>query len=1034
MKISRRFPTCAARILLGVLCTAAGGRAFADGPPIVASQSVAAGATATLSAPASGPGGSYQWQLNGANVNGATGATLTIGNAQSADAGIYTVTIADSAGTITSEPAILGVTTTAKVTGGGVEVGPNIVHSNGNTYDQVVLQGPAATITADSGQITRISYVDLTDDIVQVEFSGAGSLSISLDNPTGPATPVNYNQAQTYMRGHASIVIAGADESTNVSVFSVGRITAIDQSIFKTGVTYEGTADLACIAILSANGKFGGVRTANASFFNTRGVTGIYAPGVHFAGPIYLGDISGFDGATAMIVTGSVADAQIAGGSLLQTNGRPVQVSGLTQLKFVNGTTSQGVVLPAQSIAGQLRDNGVDVTAAVAASPLALYLAYLRTAPDVTNSAAYGTATIQLSTDEKSAVVNVSFSNLSSPQTVAHLMLDGSFVFGLPRGEVNQARWTFAPAGTYSSADLVAALKAGRITVSIDTSGHPTGELVGRFVRNSAGVFVPPAPVPAADLSSVTPTEAVRFLMQTTFGATSADIADLQKKGYLAWLDEQMLLPPTPQRAYTMDDFAAFNLGGQGTPVNGVYPYPGGVHRQAAWWKIALTTPDQLRQRVAFALSEIFVVSDQDPNLNTWQEGMADYYDVLVKNAFGNFRTLLEDVTLHPVMGVYLSALRNGRGAVDPNGFLLTAPNENYAREIMQLFTIGLNELNPDGTLRIDSSGQPVPTYDQDTIVETAKVFTGWAFYSTDGNRGFRTTGGDQPRDWTTPMMLYPEYHDDSAKTIVGGKVLPAGQGGKKDLQDTLDALFNHPNTGPFLARQLIQRLVSSNPSPGYVYRVAQAFANNGSGVRGDLGAVVRAILLDSEARSSALINSPGHGRLREPLLRATACLRAFGARSDSGRYNIDAYPAFLQAPLRAPTVFNFFQPDFVRPGGLAAAGLFSPEYQILNDTSAITGANFYDFYINNLRPALPSMENREVVYLQLENYLPLARLPQELVGQLNLILTANALSKTATDIIIGALNSLPAEADDPQRVRLAIYLVVNAPEGATQK
>lgn len=1034
MNPSWRLPACVHRLLIAALCAAASIRASADSARFVASQTVAAGSVASLSAPASAAGSTYQWQLNGVSVAGATNATLTITNAQSAHAGIYTVVVSNSSGSVTSDPAVLGVTTTAKVIGAGAEIGPNILHPNGNTYDQVLLQGTAATITADPGQVTRISYVDLTDDIVQVEFAGAGSLSLTLDNPSGPAAPVNYNQAQNYMKGHATIVIAGANESTNVSVFSVGRLTAVDQSIFKGGITYEGIADLACVAILSPGGKFGGVRTANTVFFNTRGITGLFAPGIQFAGPVYIGDINGFDTSTAVIITGAVGDAQITGGSLAQSNGRPVQVSGLTQLKFVNGTTSHSVVLPAQLIQGQLLDNGIDVTAAVASSPSTLYLAYLRTAANVTNSAAYGTATIQLNPDEKSAFVNVGFANLSSSETVAHLVLDGNFVLGLPSGAVTQALWTFAPVGNYGSADLLAALKAGRITVSIDTSGHPTGELVGTFVRNTGGPFVPPPPPAAIDLSTVTSVDAARFLMQATFGATSADITDLVKKGYVAWLNEQMALPATPQRAYTMNDFATYNLGGQGTIVNGLYPYPGGVHRQAAWWKIALTAPDQLRQRVAFALSEIFVVSDQDANLNTWQEGLASYYDALVEDAFGNFRTLLEDVTLHPVMGVYLSALRNGRGAVDPNGFLLVAPNENYAREIMQLFTIGLNELNPDGTLLIDGDGQPIPTYDQRTIVETAKVFTGWAFYSTDSNRSFRTTGGDQPRDWTTPMMLYPEYHEDGAKKIIGGKVLPSGQGGTKDLKDTLDALFNHPNTGPFIARQLIQRLISSNPSPGYVYRVAQTFANNGSGVRGDLGAVVRAILLDSEARSPVLVASPGHGKLKEPLLRATAFLRAFSARSDSGRFNIDAYPALLQASLRAPTVFNFFQPDFARPGVLASAGLYAPEYQILTDTTAITMANFYDFYINNPRPALPSAENREAVYLQLYDFLSMARSPQALVDRLNLTLAAGTLSQTATDIIVGALNALPAEADDAQRVRLAIYLVVNAPEGATQK
>jgi uncharacterized protein (DUF1800 family) len=664
------------------------------------------------------------------------------------------------------------------------------------------------------------------------------------------------------------------------------------------------------------------------------------------------------------------------------------------------------------------------------------YVASLRTVSAATGSTASGTATLQLSADGQSAFINVNFSNLSSTEVVAHLAIDGNFVFGLPRGQVTGGYWTFAAVGTYSTADLIAALQAGRITVEIDTTQYPAGELGGGFVRNNGStIFIAPASAPTTDFSTVSPSDAARFLIQATFGPSTTDISDLVKKGYAAWLSDQMALPATPQRAYTMDDFAAFNNGGQGMTVSGVYPYPGGTHRQAAWWKIALTAPDQLRQRVAFALSEILVVSDQDPTVNTWQEGAANYDDVLVANAFGNFRTLIEQVALHPIMGVYLSMIRNGKAAFDAQGNQLSSANENFAREVMQLFTIGLNELNPDGTLRLDATGQPIPTYNQQTVVETAKVFTGWGFFSTDGARNFRTTGGNNPNDWLIPMMLYPEQHDDTSKTIVGGKILPAAQGGAQDLKDTLDALFNHANTGPFISRQLIQRLVTSNPSPGYVYRVAQIFANNGVGVRGDLGAVVRAILLDYEARSPALLGGIGHGKLKEPLLRATAFMRAFGAASDSGRYNIDAYPGLVQAPLRAPTVFNFFPPDYARPGALAGAGLYSPEFQIMTDTSGITMPNFFQFYIYNPKPALPSPDNREAIYLTPDSLLPLARTPQPLVDQLNLLFCAGTLSPVANDRIVAALNALPAAGanDDLERVHAAIYLVVTSPDGAIQ-
>jgi len=345
------------------------------------------------------------------------------------------------------------------------------------------------------------------------------------------------------------------------------------------------------------------------------------------------------------------------------------------------------------------------------------------------------------------------------------------------------------------------------------------------------------------------------------------------------------------------------------------------------------------------------------------------------------------------------------------------------------LFTIGLNQLLPDGTLALDPSGQPIPTYNQTTVTETAKVFTGWAFNPVGINPSFR--GGAS--DYINPMALYPASHDDFSKTIVGGKIIPAGQGGAKDLKDTLDTLFNHANTGPFVSRQLIQRLVTSNPSPGYVYRVAQVFANNGAGVRGDLGAVVRAILLDYEARSPALLNNPGYGKLKEPLLRGTALLRAFGGASNSGRFNIANPEANLaQAALRANTVFNFFQPDYVLPGTLAADGLYAPEYQILTDTTAITAPNFLYAYIYNARSATNLTE--QVIGRDLTNGLAQVGTPQTLLDNLKLLLTGGTLSSATNARVLAAINGMPKGTSDLEKVRSAIYLTVTSPDGAIQR
>jgi uncharacterized protein (DUF1800 family) len=666
-----------------------------------------------------------------------------------------------------------------------------------------------------------------------------------------------------------------------------------------------------------------------------------------------------------------------------------------------------------------------------------LYVSNLRALPGATTSTAYGTATVQLAADEKSAFVNVSFSNLSSPEVVGHLAIDGNYVFNLPAGQVSGAVWNLAPTGTYSTADLIAALKAGRVTVSIDSALYPAGELGGGFVRSSGtAVFNVPSAPPAIDLSRVTQNDAARFLTQATFGPTSTEINALTVKGYNAWINEQMALPASSQRQETIDDFNRNQTtGGLGNrdPVTQAYQRPGGPHRQAAWWKIAVTGQDQLRQRVAFALSQILVASDANGTIAQWQEGAANYYDIFVNGAFGNFRQVLEQVTLSPIMGIYLSSLRNAKAAGG------TTPDENYAREIMQLFTIGLHELNPDGTLRLDPNGQPIPTYSQETIVQMAKVFTGWGYANatTNATANVNLFRGS-PANYVDPMMLWPAFHDDSAKTIVGGRVIPAAQGGVADLKNALDALFEHPNTGPFISRQLIQRLVTSNPSPGYVYRVARAFADNGAGVRGDLGAVVRAILLDYEARSPAVATTAAFGKLKEPLLRATALFRAFDGGSNSGRFNIpNPETGLSQAALRAPTVFNFYEPNFVLPGAVAEAGLYAPEYQILNDTTALTQPNFYYSYIYNNRSATDMAQ--QTVGLNLATWLPLARTPQQLVDSISLLLSGGAMPKTASDRIVAAITAMPAgtatnTANDIERVRSAIYLVLTSPQGAIQK
>jgi hypothetical protein len=333
------------------------------------SVTVAAGATAIFTVTATGaPPLNYQWYFNGSPITGATGSALSVSGVSANKTGAYYVVVSSPVASATSPVAILALASGGKVTGASLEVARDVPSKN-NIYDQILLRSDATTVTADPGQVTRLSFIDLNDDIVQVEFSGAGALTLALDDASGPAQPLFYNQPDVaYMKGHAQIVITDADETTNVSVFSVGRFTALNQALFRDDVTYDGMADIGCLAILSANGKFGGVRTGNTSYFATKGYTGVYAPDVQFTGPVFVGDIRAHDDATPVLLLGSADDVRITGGNLAQANDRAVQVSGIATLKFTDGMNSQGKYLPAQTNHARLEQNGVDVTASVASS------------------------------------------------------------------------------------------------------------------------------------------------------------------------------------------------------------------------------------------------------------------------------------------------------------------------------------------------------------------------------------------------------------------------------------------------------------------------------------------------------------------------------------------------------------------------------------------------------------------------------------------------------------------------------------------
>ena len=519
-----------------------------------------------------------------------------------------------------------------------------------------------------------------------------------------------------------------------------------------------------------------------------------------------------------------------------------------------------------------------------------------------------------------------------------------------------------------------------------------------------AGDVTPVPPDPDA-MGTAT---ASRFLAQATFGPSMTEIRALGDRAtFDAWFEAQ-------RTARISTELAAVR---SSTPSNGVIPQDARIER---WFHNAVQGPDQLRQRMAFALSEIMVVSDASGALEGETVMLAAYYDILARNALGNFRTLLGEVTLSQAMGHYLSMFQNQKP--DPDNGIRS--DENYAREVMQLFTIGLENLNLDGT------GKGTPTYTQADIENLARVFTGWSYPT--GN--FYDTSDEQPDQ---PMRAYSTFHDFTAKTLIGNTPVPAGLSPQQDLDLALDTLFNHPNVGPFIGRQLIQRLVTSNPSPAYVARVASVFNNNGSGVRGDLYAVARAILLDPEARSGQVTDPQRFGKLREPLLRLTHLWRAFGGVSKLGRYDYAAPEVDLaEAPLRSPSVFNFFRPRYQPTGALARAGLVAPEFQITNENSITAVSNTLSYFAGIYRDSTggsfdfyPDTE----VGVDYRAWEARAADAAGLVADLDLVFMAGQMPAAMRDALVGYLGHVPAE-ERGERIKDAVSLVLGSPQYAVQR
>ncbi len=532
--------------------------------------------------------------------------------------------------------------------------------------------------------------------------------------------------------------------------------------------------------------------------------------------------------------------------------------------------------------------------------------------------------------------------------------------------------------------------------------------------------------------------------MHAQFSASPGEIATLRTSTYDSWINNQFNLPIGTK------GWDWLNQRGYNTVDNATAYYDNSYPGDYMIWQQLMTSTDGLRKRVALALSEICVVSLSGLDFSWRSHAIAHYWDQLVANAFGNFRKLLEDITLNPAMGYYL----NTRGNQKENPATGRQPDENYAREILQLMSIGLVELNQDGTAKRNGSGQVVESYTQSDITNLARVFTG---YDYDQSQNAPTTVPGTTRTVPSthftrlPMALTESRHSTLEAKFLG-VTIGEGTPGADALKKALDTIFNHPNVGPFIGKQLIQRLVTSNPSPGYVSRVAAAFNNNGAGVRGDLRAVVKAVLLDDEARGPAGLANAMFGRLREPMLRFVQWGRTFGIASQYNSWKIgdlsSAGTRLAQSPLRSPSVFNFFRPGYVPPStALATAGAVAPEFQLVNESSVGGYLNYMQGVIRNgifvNAPDLPNngsnANNGFDIKAAYTNEMAIVADADALVDRVNLLMTGGQLSGATIKLIADALKTTTvtaASTDNAKRDRIAaaIFLVMASAEYLIQK
>jgi uncharacterized protein (DUF1800 family) len=516
-----------------------------------------------------------------------------------------------------------------------------------------------------------------------------------------------------------------------------------------------------------------------------------------------------------------------------------------------------------------------------------------------------------------------------------------------------------------------------------DSAGPPQFTPQIRAVRPGE----PTDPVPVLDDHT-----AGRFLDQATWGPTPVGIQHLQQIGITEWLNRQFLMQPSDLLDQPLLDTSG-KTNTDFTPL------------QRAFFENAVNRPDQLRQRVAFALSEIWVVSAVTVRP---AYAYAPYYRLFIQNTFGNYRDIMKALTLSPAMGTYLNMANNNKG----NPARGTSANENYARELMQLFTIGLTQLNPDGTPVLDGNGNPIPTYDQSVVTNMARALTGWTYPTAPG----ATAKANNPAYYIGPMIPVEANHDMNSKVIIGGITLPPNQTAEQDLDAVLDALMAQPTMAPFISRQLIQHLVTSNPSPGYVRRVSSVFSDNGAGVSGDMQAVIRAILMDPEARAGddpSLPNNSGFGHLREPVMFLTDILRAFHAQLTPTSVIYNFANSLGQNLFFAPTVFSYFSPLYTLEDGTPA-----PEFQLYSTQTAATRANIVNTVIYGTLDKNTGMDYAE--------FLAYGNDVATLLDHIGYVFTHHSM---AAELDQAATNAANAATTPLAKVQAALYIVLTSSE-----